>query len=320
MDPTSKGSVTLIHPEDKFTTPIVQAITKFNLFQSNPTLLATPYPLKSSVTLSIFREFVSAFEGNAVKITNTNFAGLQQLCEEFGFHEFAAKLSEFEYPNGFEETQDARTRITELEEKIARNDDETAILQNQLIQLSTDFERLVGEVSTGIQTLSEEVSALKTQIGQKVNDPVVEQLSTEFNELRKEVLTLKTQIEAMSLTVTPTTPQPSRLSTSTPSQRRPLASVPPTRQSSQSITSTPSQKQPSPPALQPSPLITSSSSQNQPPPPTPPSSQQPPVPSFDSQIISDFPEIFAEFRKKQISLLWRGQSRWFQSQRISPPM
>jgi hypothetical protein len=28
----------------------------------------------------------------------------------------------------------------------------------------------------------------------------------------------------------------------------------------------------------------------------PPSSQQPPVPSLDSQIFSDFPEIFAEFQ------------------------
>jgi hypothetical protein len=34
-------------------------------------------------------------------------------------------------------------------------------------------------------------------------------------------------------------------------------------------------------------------------------------PRFDSQIISDFPEIFAEFRKKQISLLWRGSRDGF---------
>jgi hypothetical protein len=32
----------------------------------------------------------------------------------------------------------------------------------------------------------------------------------------------------------------------------------------------------------------------------------PPPPFPDSRVISDFPEIFAEFRKKQISLLWRG--------------
>jgi hypothetical protein len=31
-----------------------------------------------------------------------------------------------------------------------------------------------------------------------------------------------------------------------------------------------------------------------------------PPPPFDSQIISDIPEIFAEFRGKRFSLLWRG--------------
>jgi hypothetical protein len=51
----------------------------------------------------------------------------------------------------------------------------------------------------GIQTLSAQVIALKTDIGQKLklklnlnlNDPVLEQFSTDFSELRKEVLTLK---------------------------------------------------------------------------------------------------------------------------------
>jgi hypothetical protein len=33
--------------------------------------------------------------------------------------------------------------------------------------------------------------------------------------------------------------------------------------------------------------------------------------SFDSQIISDFPEIFAEFQKKRFSLLWQGSRDGF---------
>jgi uncharacterized protein YdcH (DUF465 family) len=83
-----------------------------------------------------------------------------------------------------------------------------AILQNKVAQLSTDFGRLGGEVSAlrsvsaGIETLFEEVSALKRQIAQKPTDPVVEQISRNFIELRKEVLTLKTQITAMSPTAT----------------------------------------------------------------------------------------------------------------------
>jgi hypothetical protein len=58
-------------------------------------------------------------EGNAVKITDTNLTGLEVLCDEFGFTEFAGKLSEFRASTSFkaEEDADARGRITALEEK-----------------------------------------------------------------------------------------------------------------------------------------------------------------------------------------------------------
>jgi hypothetical protein len=50
---------------------------------------------------------------------------------------------------------------------------------------------------------------------------------------------------------------------------------------------------------------------------SPPSPQQPPVPSvpsLDSRIISDFPGIFAEFRRKRFSLLLRGSRDGFAAQ------
>jgi hypothetical protein len=53
------------------------------------------YRVQSPVSLSIFREFLSALKGNAITITDTNFTELHQLCEEFGFSEIAAKLSKF---------------------------------------------------------------------------------------------------------------------------------------------------------------------------------------------------------------------------------
>jgi uncharacterized protein YdcH (DUF465 family) len=120
----------------------------------------------------------------------------------------------------FNESEDAdsRGRIAALEEKSNQHSHVIAILQDKVTQLSTDFGRLVGEVSAlrsasaGIQTLLEKVSALKTQIEQKVNDPVVEQLSTDFSELRQELLTLKAQIAAMSFTVTLFQNQPPVLS------------------------------------------------------------------------------------------------------------
>jgi hypothetical protein len=242
------SSLTLLHPEETFKIPTLQAMTKCSLFQDNPTLTAVPYRVQSSVSLSIFREFISALEGNAINITDTNFTELHRLCLEFGFSELAAKLSEFRPSINFKEAE-TRGRIAALQETANQHSHVIAILQNKVTQLSTDFGRLISEVSSlrsvsaGIQTLSEEVSSLKTQLAQKLNDPVVEQLSTEFIELQKEVLTLKAQIATMSLTVT-----------SSPSVR-----------------------------------------------------------SFDSLIISDFPEIFAEFRAKRFKILWRGSRDGFKA-------
>jgi predicted RNase H-like nuclease (RuvC/YqgF family) len=107
------------------------------------------------------------------------------------------------------EDANARGRIAALEAKANQHSHDTAMFQDKVTQLSTDFGLLVGEVSAlrsasaGIQRLLDEVSALKTQITQKLNDPVVEQLSKKFSKLRKRVSVLKTQIAAMSLTVIP---------------------------------------------------------------------------------------------------------------------
>jgi hypothetical protein len=89
------SSVILVHLEETFTIPTLQVMAKCSLFQNNSSLLVSPYRVQSSVSLSIFREFISALEGNAINITDTNFTELQRLCKEFGFSELAPKLSKF---------------------------------------------------------------------------------------------------------------------------------------------------------------------------------------------------------------------------------
>jgi hypothetical protein len=181
-------------------------------------------------------------EGKAVEITDANFEELDRLCQEFGFSDFSAKLSEFRPSKRFKETEDGdpHERIAILEENANQRDHFIAVLESEVRRLSTDFERLVGEVSAlrsasaGIQTLSEEVSALQTRI-------------TEMSS---------------AVVFSPNQPPP-----------------------------------PSPAAVQ-------------------PSLQQSSVPSalsFDSQIISDFPEIFAEFGGKRFSVLWRGSRDGFKA-------
>jgi hypothetical protein len=87
-------------------------------------------------------------------------------------------------------------------------------LQSEVRKLSTDFGCLVGKVSAlrsasaGVETISEEISTVEAQIGQKLKDSAVEQLCIDVSQLRKEVLTPKVEIALMSLTVTPSQNQP----------------------------------------------------------------------------------------------------------------
>jgi hypothetical protein len=160
-------SVTLLHLQGTFKIPASRATTKCTLFQTNPALLGSTYRVQSLVSLSIFREFLSALDGNSITITNTNFSELQQLSHEFGFSELAAQLSEFR-PSA--DSDDSLGRIASLEEKSNQHSNFIAMLRNKVTSLSTDFDRLSMEISAlrsasaGIQTPSEKVSPLKRQM------------------------------------------------------------------------------------------------------------------------------------------------------------
>jgi hypothetical protein len=51
-------------------------VHKGDLFSDDPGLAAFPYCLKSQVSVTGFREFVSALEGTTVKVTNNTAKGL----------------------------------------------------------------------------------------------------------------------------------------------------------------------------------------------------------------------------------------------------
>jgi hypothetical protein len=97
------AKVTLIHPQERVELLFRVLVRNSNLFADDPTLGASPYTLKSQVSLADFREFVAALKGQPVTITNGNFRGLSQLCEEFGSQDLAIQLSEFRASGNFKE-------------------------------------------------------------------------------------------------------------------------------------------------------------------------------------------------------------------------
>jgi hypothetical protein len=70
-----------------------------------------PYHLKPCVSLSDFRELVSALDGTTVKVTNSNVNGLSQLCEELVFRDLAAQLSQFRSSSDFKKDAEAQIAI-----------------------------------------------------------------------------------------------------------------------------------------------------------------------------------------------------------------
>jgi hypothetical protein len=63
--------------------------------KAHPPFLAWPCTVRTSVRLALFRDFLAALNQETIKLTNTNVGGLPLLCTELGFRAFAAKISEF---------------------------------------------------------------------------------------------------------------------------------------------------------------------------------------------------------------------------------
>jgi hypothetical protein len=111
------AKVTLIHLQQCVEVSGRTLVQKSDLFANDLTLVSSPYALKSQVSLAHFREFMEALEGTEVTITNENFGGLSQLCQEFGFQAFVTRLSQFRQSGDFKEEA---VRLSALEERMDR--------------------------------------------------------------------------------------------------------------------------------------------------------------------------------------------------------
>jgi hypothetical protein len=118
-------TVSLVHPQQTFQVLEKLLVQKCGLFMEDPIVVASPYTVKSKVSQSDFRTFVSALEGAPVAITNDNFGGLSGLCEEFHFGALAERLSQFRESDDLKEDLmlkdlEARKRLSALEEQMQR--------------------------------------------------------------------------------------------------------------------------------------------------------------------------------------------------------
>jgi hypothetical protein len=169
-------SITLIHPEHKVTIPIYQAINKCSLFANNHTLTLSPYRVQTRVSLSIFRDFVAAFEEKTVNITPTNLKGLKELCSEFGFTEFSSKLSKFLPPSEDSQRRQFESRLPETRKAFLRE-------LFLFIVNGSEIEREVSESAALFPAVREQLSVDSCARKFFVNDSEIESADIDSLEL-----------------------------------------------------------------------------------------------------------------------------------------
>jgi hypothetical protein len=146
------SQVVLVHSLQTFKVSARLIVLKCDLFTDNPSPTASPYAVRSQVSLADFGEFVSALVGSAVKITNDNIKGLSPLCDEFRFVDLAAALSQFRDTADFKEAEtvknlEARQRLSALEERVQQRDNQIASLRRKLLRRSQAQEPATEAVS-----------------------------------------------------------------------------------------------------------------------------------------------------------------------------
>jgi hypothetical protein len=100
-------------------------INACRLFEQDPSRLASPFQIQSSVSEDNFRLFVRRIEGNPIEITADNHSDLTQLAQEMQFDELLQELGEFRPPIAAELHES-------LEEVILSQGTQIAVLQGEL--------------------------------------------------------------------------------------------------------------------------------------------------------------------------------------------
>jgi hypothetical protein len=271
-------AVTLVHPNATLQVPGKLLVTKSDLFGDDPGLAAVPYHLQSRVSVRDFQEFVSALKGTKVTVTNNNFKGLSQLCEEFRFRDLSAELSQFRESGNF--TEDPAL-FSLQEERIQQHDREIGALEAELSQQLRIHESFEERIRTEAESASRRAKAVEQQVAEVRSE--VAKLCNALTEVRKLAEGAQTkaastearfEAEVSALRVAPVLPASAPLA-------RPATVVPMAPASTRT----------------PLPHLSAHKSI---------------VPSgWDSAIVADFPKLFEDFKKKKFILLWRGSRDGF---------
>jgi hypothetical protein len=192
------ASVKLVHPAETRQVSVRHLMGRCTLFQRNPHLTGAPYTVNPSVPLTAFQAFVSALEETPIQFTIANFSGLTQLCDEFGFTDLDAQLSEFRHLPTTPEVQgmdvEARSRIADLEDSALRLGRQVQGLFDRLSRELRGHEETISRLTADVERLSGEVQTSRAEFlafGPKTFDSmIVSDFPPIFEEFRRKKFVL----------------------------------------------------------------------------------------------------------------------------------
>jgi hypothetical protein len=288
------------------------------------------------VSLADFREFVSALEGNAIKITNDNFKGLSALCDEFRFGDLSVALSQFRDSDDSKEAEtrkdaEARRRLSALEERVQQRHHQIASLQCELMRRSQAQESameavlqrvsrleadraVVGSLVTEVARLKEAHSMLSgkfDKVGQQLREPkdigLASRAVAEVAQKRAEAhlgRVSRLEAELSALRIACEAELASHRANQVENIRNALGEVRELAERVQTKAKSTEVQLGRVAHLEAE--VSSLRIACVPPPPS----------GWNSAIVPYFPKLFEDFKQKQFTLLWRGSRHGFQAKQF----
>jgi small GTP-binding protein len=162
-----------------------RALITCGLFENDPTLLASPYQVRSSVSLNALRTFLDLVQGSEIELPTAIMSDIAALCSEFDFTFQGGREPLFSVDSPVLDFE-IQNRLVALEEQVLNHDrrlsthraesERIAELENSLSHLKRDFLRLSSEFEN-LQRLVESMETGFVSTVQALREQVFSELS-----------------------------------------------------------------------------------------------------------------------------------------------
>jgi hypothetical protein len=127
-----------------------QLISKCELFKRNVNLLDSDYGVQSEVSISSFRDFLSALDDQPITISEENQRDLFALCTEFRFNGLSSAFAAFQIPMADSAHGCCafhRARIENLEECLFQSQRRNVLLDSRVSRLERNNRQIMAELA-----------------------------------------------------------------------------------------------------------------------------------------------------------------------------